>query len=443
MDSILSHISLAFSVIAILSLVYAMLKKRVFTARIKSINERKESLKTFTAEEILSEIKNKNQEINDLIAQGKGYLAKLQERFEESRQSINQIDVGLVPPIFRFDDSDKLQSKVRACRDKQFDCIKAGRATIAFTNWDWFGSRSDGARMIQDYRALLLGAFNSEFEVIRRQMRASTFDTAVQKLIKLIEQLRSLGETAGISIAREYAELKIEELKCWHDELKHREELKQQRREQQALLRAQNRGGDDTEELEEEIATRDTELNRAKRKAEILAGEERARLELRIEEIKAEKERLEEKFKRATSQAQITKAGYVYVISNEGSFGNDIVKIGMTRRLEPMERVNELGDASVPFRFDVHALAFVNDAPSLERALHDKFNQHRVNTENLRKEFFRVSAIEVKVAMEEMGIETDWYLKVEAKEFYESLLIKNALARINKAQNEQVLPEVI
>ncbi|PTC00580.1 DUF4041 domain-containing protein, partial [Thalassospira xiamenensis] len=148
----------------------------------------------------------------------------------------------------------------------------------------------------------------------------------------------------------------------------------------------------------------------------------------------------------AMSQAQITRAGYVYVISNEGSFGEGVVKIGMTRRLEPMDRVRELGDASVPFRFDMHALAFAEDAPSLEKALHDTFNNHRMNTENFRKEFFRVSPEEVKAAMEEKGIDTDWYLTAEAKEYHESELIRNAIKqakRARKKREDSALPEAI
>jgi hypothetical protein len=107
---------------------------------------------------------------------------------------------------------------------------------------------------------------------------------------------------------------------------------------------------------------------------------------------------LEQNLSRSTSQAQITRAGYIYVISNVGSFGEGILKIGMTRRLEPLDRVHELGDASVPFRFDVHALGFVQDAPSLERKLHNKFSDRRVNTKNNRKEFIKVTPTEAEEA---------------------------------------------
>jgi len=117
----------------------------------------------------------------------------------------------------------------------------------------------------------------------------------------------------------------------------------------------------------------------------------------------------------------------------------------MTRRLEPMDRVKELGDASVPFRFDVHTLAFVENAPKVEKMLHRKFNNYRVNKENNRKEFFKVPPNEVSEAMLEMGIESDWFFDVEAKEFRESLLIREALSeRLFQTSNSSVeFPEAI
>ena len=154
---------------------------------------------------------------------------------------------------------------------------------------------------------------------------------------------------------------------------------------------------------------------------------------------------LEAKFERTTSQAQITRAGYIYVISNIGSFGEGVCKIGMTRRLEPMDRVVELGDASVPYRFDVHTLAFVNDAPRLEKTLHKVFNTKRVNKENHRKKFFYVSPEEVKAAMDNIGVKSSWYYECDAREYRESELVREAILgeslKCKSASSE--LPETI
>ena len=169
-------------------------------------------------------------------------------------------------------------------------------------------------------------------------------------------------------------------------------------------------------------------MRRAKKAAEKLIGQDQAKLQVDIDNIEVEIAQLKQKQERATSQAQITRAGFIYVISNHGSFGEGVVKIGMTRRLEPMDRVTELGDASVPFKFDVHTLAFVDDAPRIERALHELFSTKRVNTENHRKEFFYAKPSEVKAEMDKLGIESDWYFDVDAKEYLESQLIRAAMA---------------
>ncbi len=446
MDSIMVYLALGLIVATLTLIAYGFFQNKKYQARLEYIRQREAILSNASVDERLSRQLKQKADFQEKQRVGRDYLGKLEKTIEPTTKQLKRIKVGLVPPIFQFDDSEDLKENIRKCREEQFECISAGLATNSFTQWDWMGSRSDGERMIRDYRALLLDAFNAEFEVIRRQMRAATFDKAMGKLERLVDQLSKLGETTGVQISRRYALLKEDELRCWHAELEHREELKQERKRQRELLRSQQSLGDDSEELSEEIASRDSELLKAQKKAEQLAGAERARLERMIEDIKAEKARLEEKQTRAMSQAQITRAGYIYVISNEGSFGEGVVKIGMTRRLEPMDRVRELGDASVPFRFDVHALAFVEDAPALEKTLHDVFNDRRVNTENFRKEFFRVSPEEVRSAIEEKGIDTDWYLTAEAKEYHESELMRNAMKqakRARKEREESALPEAI
>lgn len=151
----------------------------------------------------------------------------------------------------------------------------------------------------------------------------------------------------------------------------------------------------------------------------------RAVLQQQLDELQKKYEEAEAKNQRAISMAQQTRAGHVYVISNIGSFGEDVFKIGMTRRLEPMDRVKELGDASVPFSFDVHAMIYSEDAPTLENALHRKFKQAQLNKINQRKEFFSVSLSDIKSLLDDMHIETHWTLKADAYEYRESL----ALAR--------------
>lgn len=163
-------------------------------------------------------------------------------------------------------------------------------------------------------------------------------------------------------------------------------------------------------------------LEKAQQEAVSAGEKDKAKLNSKIEELQQRIAEIEEK-KRAISQAMLTKTGHVYIISNIGSFGENIYKIGMTRRLEPMDRVKELGSASVPFPFDVHAMIRTSDAPSLEKALHTHFDQRRLNLENGRKEFFHVSIDEIRCELDqlknELGINSELRLTLlaEAKEY--------------------------
>ncbi|EIN4959750.1 GIY-YIG nuclease family protein, partial [Escherichia coli] len=159
-------------------------------------------------------------------------------------------------------------------------------------------------------------------------------------------------------------------------------------------------------------------------------------LEQKIAELQLKYEEAEAKNQRAISMAQQTRSGHVYIISNIGSFGEDVYKIGMTRRLEPLDRVRELGDASVPFSFDVHAMIYSDDAPSLENHLHKVFNEKQVNKINSRKEFFNVNLKEIKSVIEDMNINAHWTMFAEAKEYRESLAIEQERKAATSANDE-------
>lgn len=154
---------------------------------------------------------------------------------------------------------------------------------------------------------------------------------------------------------------------------------------------------------------------------------QRQKYEAQLAELAERLRQAAEKNQRAKSMAEQTRMGYVYVISNLGSFGDDVFKIGLTRRLEPLDRIRELGDASVPFSFDVHALLFSEDAPALEKALHKHFLTAQVNKVNPRKEFFRVSMSIIRAELEKLGITAKWTLTAEAKEYRETLAIEKAI----------------
>ncbi|MNG72818.1 hypothetical protein D3C79_312500 [compost metagenome] len=187
------------------------------------------------------------------------------------------------------------------------------------------------------------------------------------------------------AVEKEYRN-KVNLLQAAQDEKEAQDEIKRQMREERQRAEELERQQQEAEEKEQMLA----EKKRAVEKALLEASEEhKQELEAQRTKLEQEIEDVHKKYERAKSMAQMTKQGHVYVISNIGAFGNDVFKIGMTRRLEPMDRVNELSNASVPFEFDVHAMIICDDAPALEKALHTELHNHRLNKINHRKEFFR------------------------------------------------------
>lgn len=394
---------------------------------------------------IIEGLNKEKESIYEKLNNGKLVLSKLLLAYEKSEAKVDKIKAGLSPPSFKIDDDESLKSAIREVREKQYELIVNHRATNSLTNWEWFGSRSDGERLIKIYNKLMIGAFNAEFDMAKQKMKHGTYSVAINKLRASIKALEKLAETVKVEISHEYLSLKEKELKIWHADLVKKHKEKEERNKQKALLREQNKmlgrssDEDEDEDVEIQLAACSAELKKARKLARQIAGDDLAKLELQIEKIEEEKRDLEAKFQRATSQAQVTRAGYIYVISNIGSFGEGVCKIGMTRRLEPMDRVVELGDASVPYRFDVHTLAFVDNAPSLENAIHKVFSSKRVNKENHRKEFFFVSPEEVKEVMNDLGIKSAWYYECDAKEFRESELMRKAISPERHIHKDTVL----
>jgi multidrug efflux pump subunit AcrA (membrane-fusion protein) len=193
-------------------------------------------------------------------------------------------------------------------------------------------------------------------------------------------------------------------------------------REEQARIKAQIR---EEQRLEREARN---EVDRLQREQDAIRMALVAALEAAADEHSAEIEALrfrlaeaERKALRAVSQAQLTKSGHVYVISNIGSFGDNVFKIGMTRRLEPLDRVKELGDASVPFPFDVHMMVSSNDAPTLENQIHKQLHRLRVNKANPRKEFFRTEIEAIRRIVEDHHGQVEYVADAEALEFRQSM----------------------
>lgn len=273
-------------------------------------------------------------------------------------------------------------------------------------------------------------AFNGKVDSALAKVKHDNFGKIKQEIIDAYALVNHNGAPfRSARINQAFLDARQEELK-WavsaHElrqiELAEQREIKQQIREEEKARKEMEKA---IKEAEKEERFIQKALEKARSELANANEEQRKDFEAKLADLEGKLEEAEERGQRALSMAQQTRRGHVYVISNVGSFGENVFKIGMTRRLEPLDRVKELGDASVPFSFDVHAMLFSEDAPSLEKELHRKFNRESVNKVNPRKEFFRTSLAEIKQTVIQQGIvDVHWTMKAEATEYRESLAIE-------------------
>lgn len=287
----------------------------------------------------------------------------------------------------------------------------------------------------------VLDAFNGRVDSILSKVKHNNFGKLSQEIkdaFQLVNYNGSAFRSAKISDI--YLQARLNELK-WGvavneimlEEKEEQRRIKEQLREEERARREYEKAIKEAEKEEKAIQQA---INKATKELMLANEEQRLALEQKIAELQLKYEEAEAKNQRAISMAQQTRSGHVYIISNIGSFGEDVYKIGMTRRLEPLDRVRELGDASVPFSFDVHAMIYSDDAPSLENHLHKVFNEKQVNKINSRKEFFNVNIKEIKSVIEDMNINAQWTMFAEAKEYRESLAIEQERKAATSANDE-------
>ncbi|MEG0828070.1 MAG: DUF4041 domain-containing protein [Acinetobacter sp.] len=278
--------------------------------------------------------------------------------------------------------------------------------------------------------AFITNAFNSKADVHVSRLRHDN----VGKLIEALKEDYLLLNNYGVAfrnarINPSYLALRVEELKWAALVLEFKEREREEQREIREQIREEEKARKEYERAIKEASKEEDFLKKAYEKArkefEQASDDQKSKYDQKMNDLILKLKEAEDKNQRAISMAQQTRAGHVYVISNIGSFGQDVLKLGMTRRLEPMDRIRELGDASVPFMFDVHAMIYSEDAPGLEKKLHHFFNHDRVNKVNYRKEFFKTSLVRVREYLEEQGIQAKFTLKAEALQYRESLQIES------------------
>lgn len=387
------------------------------------------------AKERLSELIIQHGRIEAEIDSAESGLARINEELALASDAAFLSEIGYYEPRYDFEDIPSYEAELTLIREKQKAMLRedgtgdnrSGAAAFITGQLTYKGSLSQGRAAQKKTLKLMLRAFNGESDSFIARVSYRNVDAMEKRIKTAFDAINSITEKYDFcKLNPRYLDLRVQELQLVYEW----EEAKQQEKEEQARIREQMREEEKAareaekakQQAEKEEAKYQELLEKAQEAAASASEKDKAKLNAKIAELQQRIAEIEEK-KRAISQAMLTKTGHVYIISNVGSFGEDVYKIGMTRRLEPMDRVKELGDASVPFPFDVHAMIRTSDAPSLENALHKHFDRRRLNLENERKEFFRVSIDEIRNELDQLksdlGIDSELRLTLlaEAKEF--------------------------
>lgn len=369
---------------------------------------------------------------------------KLRKEVGLYESKLDLIEFGVYEPVYNFEHSDDYRDEQKRMIQLQKEMIKDETAAICATNWNIEGSEAKGRAMTKKNIKLVLRAFNGESNTLIAKVKWNNVNQMQERIKKSFEAINKLGVNFTISIQEEYLDLKVKELTLEHEfqlkKQREKEELRaiqEQIREEEKAKREFEKAQKDAEKEEKNYQTA---LDKARKEIAELTGDKQDKLQEQIEKLELELKESQEKKERAMSMAQQTKRGHVYVISNIGSFGENVYKIGMTRRLEPTDRVKELGDASVPFRFDIHAMMYSDDAPNLEKELHRAFDDKKVNMLNYRKEFFNVTLDEIENQIKETGIEAEFTKLPEAIEYRETLAI---IQKMNEPDSQKTVEQEI
>lgn len=367
-------------------------------------------------------------------AEKRSWLDRLKEQVAVYDERFSFAELGVYEPHFEFNDSELYKQQIKRVREQQKAMVTAKTATTCPTDWTVDGSLAKGQTMINRQIRLTMRAFNNECEAAIANTRWNNAVAMEKRILNSAKQINSSNTSMNLIIDERYIALKLDELHLTHE---YREQLKKEKneraerarreREEQKFL-AEARAAEKEEQKYQKM------LDRARQEAGVD--------EVRIGELEAALAAAHEKTERAQAMAERTKSGYVYIISNVGSFGDEVVKIGLTRRLEPYDRVKELGDASVPFTFDTHAMIYSEEAPALEAALHNEFDDRRINMSNMRKEFFRVNIKEVEDAVTRLAPDAPFFKDREAQEWHETLARRNQMLKAMENEGDELPTEI-
>ncbi len=356
--------------------------------------------------------KNELTKIKEEISRQKEESEKIQANLINLRLKADVEDQGLYDFENPAEDSIDIRWKLDDIKARQKEMLKDKTATRAITAFTFNGSASSGTKFIRDLSQMAISLYNAEAENAVKSVKAGNLDISITRLTRCADRIEKFGKMINLQISREYQKLRIKELTLTALYMQQVQVEKEAEKERRAELREEQKA---QKEFEAEMARLRKEQehyqNALNRMKEIGDTVKAAELESKLNDINRSIDDVD-------YRAANIRAGYVYVISDIGAFGERMVKIGMTRRLEPMDRIRELSDASVPFKFDVHALFFSKDAVTLETMLHHEFEAKRVNKVNTRKEFFYCTPQEVLDKLKEKDVAImEYKIEPEAEEY--------------------------
>lgn len=427
-------------------------KGKQYKAELEDLQQKHEDLQTLMTPEMQDAfaLQSKIRELEKEIANQNNQISKLQKEISKRETIINKLDqtisekkseiiwlddeilvqeFGLYQPQFDFANSLDYKEKLAEVRARQKDLIKDKKAVSGATNWTVNGNASQGKKMVSDTQKLLLRAFNSECDELVSKVKYTNFDASLNKIHKSAEAISKLGTTMDIAITKKYLDLKVKELRLAFEYQQKKQEEKEEQKAARAEMREAARLQKEIEAQRKKIEKEQTHYQTAYEKLLKQLEEDPDNIDLLAKKSELENQLtdIDKAIKDIDYREANQRAGYVYVISNIGAFGENVFKIGMTRRLDPQDRVDELGDASVPFNFDVHAMIFSDDAPSLEAALHKAFEDRKLNMVNTRREFFNVTLDEIKEVVKKNFDKTVEFINVpDAEQFRVSQKMKQA-----------------
>lgn len=352
------------------------------------------------------------------IADLEAALAAVQRGGNELVELNDQVvlqDVGIYRYHHPLEDAAAYRDRLAAINSRIDELVKGGQAVLAADLFTFDGSLAKGRRMVGELSRLMLRAYNAEADNCVRSLRSGNVSTAKKRLENAMKSIEKLGVIMEMRVNPDYHQVRVEELELTADYQMKVQEEKERAREERELLREQKKA-------EQELAAERERLEKEKAHYEgVLAALRAKGDDSAANDLAGRLAEIEQAIEANDYRTANIRAGYIYVISNVGALGPNMVKIGMTRRLEPRDRVRELGDASVPFRYDTHALFFSDDAVTLENELHKAFAHRRVNFVNERREFFFATPVEVRaLLMQKVGGLLEFTEVPEAAEFYQS-----------------------